>query len=121
MNIGYRIKIKRREQSLTLEELSKKIGVSRQTLSRYETGVISNIPSDKIELLAEALQTTPSYLMGWEENDSHKEKPAIVTDDELSPQKKYLVEKIRQMDDQQLAALDALIDSVYRMRNQSNK
>lgn len=52
----------------TLEELAKKIGTSKQTIHRYESGVISNIPSDKIEALAAALKTTPAYLMGWDEH-----------------------------------------------------
>ena len=65
MQIGERIKSVRLQQALTLEDLSKKVGVSRQTLSRYETGIISNIPSDNIEKLAKALNTSPAHLMGW--------------------------------------------------------
>lgn len=68
MTVGERIKIKRMQANMTLEELSPKVNVSRQTLSRYETGIISHIPSDRIELIADALGTTPGYLMGWEEN-----------------------------------------------------
>lgn len=67
MGIGGNIKRRRRELEMTLEDLSKQVGVSRQTLSRYETGVIGNIPSDKIELLAKALCTTPASLMGWDD------------------------------------------------------
>ena len=70
MSIGSNIKRKRLELDMTLEELAIKIGTSRQTLSRYETGVITNIPSDKIEKLAIALKTTPAFLMGWEGNDN---------------------------------------------------
>lgn len=65
MSIGARIRERRKACGLTLEELSAKVNTSRQTVSRYETGVIKNIPSDKIEELAYALETTPSYLMGW--------------------------------------------------------
>ena len=66
MSIGRRIHSERLKKDMTLEDLAKIVGVSRQTLSRYETGVISNIPSDKIEQISEALNTTPAYLMGWE-------------------------------------------------------
>lgn len=52
---------------LTLEDLATKVGVSRQTIQRYESGVINNIPSDNIEKIALALDTTPANLMGWEE------------------------------------------------------
>ncbi|MBQ8413813.1 MAG: helix-turn-helix domain-containing protein [Clostridia bacterium] len=53
---------------MSLEEVAEMIGTSRQTVHRYETGVISNIPHDKIVALARALGTTPSILMGWDEN-----------------------------------------------------
>lgn len=68
MQFGAILKEKRISNNMTLEELGKKVGVSKQTVQRYESGVISNIPSDKIELMANALDTTPAYLMGWEEN-----------------------------------------------------
>lgn len=69
MSIGNNIRAKRLEKRYTLEELAKKVGTSKQTIQRYESGIISNIPSDKIELLAKALDTTPAYLMGWEDNE----------------------------------------------------
>lgn len=55
---------------MTLDELSKLVGVTRQTLSRYETGVINNIPSDMIERIASALNATPAQLMGWDKEDT---------------------------------------------------
>lgn len=67
MNIGDRIRKIRQEQRRTLQWLASKTGTTRQTIQRYETGDISNIPSDKIEKIALALNVTPSYLMGWEE------------------------------------------------------
>lgn len=66
--IGNRIKNKRKERDMTLEEVGKRAGMARQTLSRYETGVITKIPLDKIEVIAYALRTTPAYLMGWEDD-----------------------------------------------------
>ena len=55
----------RKEKGLTLEELAQRLGTSKQTIHRYENGVISNVPSDKVEQLAAALGVTPSMLMGW--------------------------------------------------------
>lgn len=60
------IKSLRKKKNMTLEELAEKVGTSKQTIQRYESGKISNIPSDKIELLAKYLDTTPAKLMGWE-------------------------------------------------------
>ena len=56
----------RKEKGLTLEVLAEKLCTSRQTIHRYENGKISNIPPEKVMLLAEALETTPAHLMGWE-------------------------------------------------------
>lgn len=68
MNIGQNLKKRRLTLGYTLEEVAKMVGTSKQTIHRYETGIIANIPSDKIEALAKVLQTTPAYLMGWEDN-----------------------------------------------------
>ncbi|MBQ3180815.1 MAG: helix-turn-helix domain-containing protein [Firmicutes bacterium] len=75
MSIGSNIKKRRRELGLTLEELSGAVGVSRQTLSRYETGVIANIPPDKVERLAAALSVTPAALMGWQQPELQPYEP----------------------------------------------
>lgn len=64
--LSAKIKELRRARGLTLEELAELVGTSRQTIHRYENGVISNIPPEKIEALANALDTTPARLMGWD-------------------------------------------------------
>jgi len=70
MTIGSRIKSAREAKGFTLEELARRLGMNRSTLSRYETGAIAGIPSDSIERIADALDVTPAYLMGWEESDA---------------------------------------------------
>ena len=67
--LSERIKSLRKKRGLSLEQVADIIGTSRQTVHRYETGAISNIPHEKIELLAQALGTTPQSLMGWEEKE----------------------------------------------------
>ena len=63
-----RLKEMRKAKGLTLEKLAAEIGTSKQTVQRYETGIISNIPRDKVEALAKALDTTPAVLMGWQDS-----------------------------------------------------
>ena len=65
--IANRLKELRKSKGLTLEELAEALGTSKQTIHRYENGIISNIPSEKVEALAKVLGTTPSRLMGWGE------------------------------------------------------
>ena len=64
-----KLKTMRKALGMTLEELAEKLGTSRQTIHRYENGTISNIPPEKVVLLAEALCTTPASLMGWEKSE----------------------------------------------------
>lgn len=82
MNIGNRIKRKRLENNLTLEELGKKADVSRATMQRYESGKITNIPSDRIERISEALGVSPAFIMGWEDENNEpilENIPGIIT------------------------------------------
>lgn len=58
----------RTKKRLSLEDVAKKLNISKVTLSRYENTDITNIPMGNIEKLANIYGTTPSYLMGWENN-----------------------------------------------------
>lgn len=69
-NMGERIKARRIELELTLEELGEMVGAGASTVRKWETGFIKNMRSDKIKRVAEALQVTPAYLMGWDESQS---------------------------------------------------
>jgi len=62
-----RIKERRIRLNLSYQDLADKTGISKSTLQRYETGFIKNLPIDKLEILAFALNASPSYLMGWKE------------------------------------------------------
>ena len=75
--IGKRMRLARINKEKTLEDIAKAVGVSRQTIQRYESGVIGNIPSDKIEGIAKALNVTPGYLMGWEQPPDSPDFPNI--------------------------------------------
>ena len=66
MNIGMRIKQRRKELKMSADELGKRLGKDRSTIYRYEKGDIENLPLDILEPIAEVLKTTPQYLMGWE-------------------------------------------------------
>ena len=62
-----RIKSRRTELGLTVEELAHKMGYKdKSSISKIENGK-ADIPQSKIAAFADALETTPAYLMGWEE------------------------------------------------------
>ncbi|WP_303015401.1 helix-turn-helix domain-containing protein [Holdemania massiliensis] len=63
-----RIKQRRRDLRMSIDDLAEAIGKNRTTVYRYESGDIENLPLSVIEPLAKALRTTPEYLMGWDDN-----------------------------------------------------
>ena len=64
MSVGKRIKERRNELYMSVDELATKLNKNRATIYRYEKGDIENLPIDILEPLAKALDTTPQYLMG---------------------------------------------------------
>jgi repressor LexA len=65
-NAGVYIKNKRNELKMTQEELAEKMGYKdRSTIAKIEAGK-NDITRTKLIAFAKALNTTPSYLMGWE-------------------------------------------------------
>lgn len=70
MTKGERIKHLREKMGLSQVSLADKINISKQTLYKYENDIITNIPSDKVEAIADATGSTPAYIMGWEESST---------------------------------------------------
>lgn len=80
MDVGERIKNRRKQLGLSAEQIAAELGVSPATVYRYESNEIMNMRIDKLEPIAKALHTSPAYLMGWsEETSSAAEDTNIVT------------------------------------------
>jgi transcriptional regulator with XRE-family HTH domain len=79
MNIGQRIKERRKLLKMSADELGKRLGKDRSTIYRYEKGDIENLPLDILEPIASALGTTPQYLMGWEKVQQKNSTLAALT------------------------------------------
>lgn len=67
MSIGNRIRIARENAGLTQPELGKLCGTTKQTIYKYESGIVTNIPLDRIEAIASVLNVSSASLLGWEE------------------------------------------------------
>ena len=80
MTVGERIKLARETKNLSQTDLANACKISKQTLYKYENNIITNIPSDKIEVIANYLSISPAYLMGWETDN--KDTNTKLTDDE---------------------------------------
>ncbi len=71
--IGNRIKERRKELGLSVEDVAFELGKNRATVYRYESNDIENMPASVLEPLAEILHTTPAYLMGWDDDPNDYE------------------------------------------------
>ena len=66
-DIGQRIKTRREELNMTQMDLAKALGYkSKSSINKIELGV-QNLRQSKIKAIADALKTTPSYIMGWDD------------------------------------------------------
>lgn len=90
MNIGENLRYLRKLNSMTLEEVGEKIDAPRQTVFKYEKGIVTNIPLNKIKSLAEIYNVTPAYIMGLENTKSIelKERELIKVKEDMSLLKK---------------------------------
>ena len=95
--IGQRIKTRRKEMKISVDELSALLGKNRATIYRYEKGEIENLPLDILEPMARALDTTPAYLMGWDEDEK---KP--VGHDGLSEKRKAIIDFAKSVPEDQI-------------------
>ena len=112
MTIGQRISQCRKEKQLTMLELGKAIGVGKTAISKYESGKITKIPSDKIEAIAAALDVTPGYLMGWTDHPDQMDvfdMPGMTAEDRTAAYADSTEQQARKSEKRR--ALEALVNS----------
>ena len=64
-----RIKAILTDSDISIRKLGVLTGIPPATISRYIGTETQKMPLDKLELIASALNVTPSYLMGWEDGN----------------------------------------------------
>ena len=117
MTKGERIKLLREKANMTQEELAKLLNTTKQTIYKYEQSVVTNIPSDRVERIAEVLNTTPAYIMGWESDKPETSKKIDATTDVLIRMEtdnlySELVLTLYKTDNDKLLAVKAMLDSL---------
>ncbi len=86
MTMAEKIKTARLKLHLSKAELARRLHTTTQAIYKYENGIVTNIPTDKLKLLAAELGVTPGYLLGDEDPES-----TALTEEELS---KYGIERL---------------------------
>jgi transcriptional regulator with XRE-family HTH domain len=107
MNIGNRIKQRRKELDLSVDDIASKLGKNRATIYRYESNDIENLPITILEPLAIILETTPAHLLGLDDNTIN----TIKTD--LSSEEDVIISKYRNLDDKGKHTVNTVLDMEY--------
>jgi len=67
MEMNQRIKERRLALNMTQEELAHKLGMQKSAIAKYESGRVENIKRSVLAKMAELLECSPAYLMGWDD------------------------------------------------------
>ena len=103
---GEAIRDLRKKSGMSQEELARRIGTTKQAIYKYENGIVTNIPSDKIEAMSKIFGVSPAVIMGWETDYS--------VHDRLIEQ---YSEKLLALDDAQRTAVMTMIDELLKRRD----
>ena len=114
MTIGERIKQRRLELGLTQEELAKRIGnKTRAAVCRVEKDK-EDLTSERIRKYADALECTPAFLVGWEEEKEQAAKDMLVNAYLKGKETRTLVELYHNAPNDIKAVVMTLLKSVQK-------
>lgn len=111
---GERIRDAREARKMSQEELGRACKTTKQTIYKYESGLVTNIPLDKLEAIADALGVSSAYLAGWDNTEEYRALHRIAEDmyttkapgrmaEDLSAEELEIVSILRKMSPEQLA------------------
>ena len=66
--MGNRIKKRRKELHMTQDEFGELLGVQKSAVAKWENGRVENIKRSTIQRMAEILECSPVYLMGFDDD-----------------------------------------------------
>ena len=105
MNLGQMLKIKRKEKGLTQGQVAKNIGVSTNTISKYERNIIANMGKEKVIGLSKLLDIpTVAFIEAIYQLETNNELEQI-TPKEFQYEVKELLDKTFNINDQEKALL----------------
>jgi transcriptional regulator with XRE-family HTH domain len=115
MTIGERIREARTAKGLTQEQLAEQVHVTKQAVYKYETGIVNNIPLDKLESIAACLGVAPGYLAGWQGSPAGAELDALIQDEPIAAYQN-LKDQLTQADKEDIARLIQLRAELNRSK-----
>ena len=114
--IANKIKARRIELGLTLEDVAKAVSVGRSTVQRWESGLIKNMGRDKIAALAKILQLNPVELVpmpGTTRTEDEERLEALHQDPRLG----LLFDRSRKMSHEDVEFMLQMADRILKERD----
>lgn len=104
MTVGERIKLVREQKGMSQDKLAKLLGYKdRSSISKIEKEIDENIYVDTVHKIANALNCSPLYLMGWDE------KIEIEKNNEEQARLQNFIYYYEQLDENQKTLIDNLL------------
>lgn len=107
MTVGERIKVARESAQMTQEQLGALCGTTKQTIFKYESNIITNIPIDRLERIADVLDVPPASLMGWSNGSAPVSSSALDAD---------LIQRLADLTPEELQKVDAFVQGLRANR-----
>ena len=114
--VANKIRSRRIELGLTLEEVGQAVGVGRSTVRKWETGMIKNMGRDKIAKLAAVLQMNPVELVpaaGSVQSEDEARLDALHKD----PRLRTLFDRSRKMSNEDVEFMLQMADRILKERD----
>lgn len=121
MNFGDRLKERREELGLTLQQLADKIGVSNATVQRYESGRIKTPRMPQLQALAKVLNVDTNYLLGLQEGNAAPDLESPLQKVKLTAREQILLSRYKNMPDTERRAVYCLLDYIGTLQHQIHK
>jgi transcriptional regulator with XRE-family HTH domain len=107
-SLAHRLLLSRRDVKWNQEELAIAAGISRPYISQIERGVVTNVGIDVISALAKALEVSPEYLAGWQEDPLNRipdEDERVLREERplyqvFSDEERALIEDVRKLSEE---------------------
>lgn len=114
MTLGEKIRNRRIELNMTMEDLGNAIGVQRSAINKYEKDIVSDLKRSTIQSLANALHVSPLYLLEEDDEDQDQQRLEAL---HQNPRLGLLFDRSRKMSHEDVETMLAVAASILKERD----
>lgn len=114
MTLGEKIRKRRMELNMTMDDLGQAVGVQRSAINKYEKGIITDLKRSTIQALARALDVSPVYLLDDEPDDADQARLEALHQD---PRLGLLFDRSRKMSKEDVEFMLQMADRILKERD----